>query len=250
MNNNNSDSTLYTNHYFLRAGECDAQGLMPLPLIVGRLIDTATDHANSLHIGYDNLNSRRMGWVLSRLLIDIDSRPGINSYYNVETWIEEMARMMSNRCFEVTDPEGRAFIHARSFWMAIDLDRRTAVDLSAISTSGMINSERRSSVARPARPASPAQVTSERNYTFRFTDLDFYRHVNSVRYVEMVLNSWPLERFDRQRIASIEIAFNHECHFGDTVSIRCDDSAELCSVVEVTRAEQRVMSVRIAWQNI
>ena len=223
---------------------------MPLPLIVARLIDTATDHANALSIGYANLIGMRMGWVLSRLRIDLDSRPSINSTYQIDTWIEDMSRLMSNRCFDITDHTGTPLIRARSIWMAIDLDKRTAADISSLKTDRMINRERRSPVARPSRPSSPATVTSSHEHTFSFTDLDFYRHVNSVRYVEMVLNSWGLERYDRQRIASIEIAFNHECHFGDTVSILCDDTDPHSSVVEVMRQDLRVMSVSITWQDI
>ncbi len=242
-------TTTYQNQYFLTAGECDAQAAMPLTLIVSRIIETATDHANSLGIGYANLISMNLGWVLSRLTIDIVNRPGINSPYTVTTWIEGFNRLFSDRCFEMADKDGTVFCRARSLWAAIDLEKRVAADLTVLDTAPMINTERHSPVKRQERPSSPAVVTTERQYRFMFSDLDFYRHVNSVRYVETILNQWSLERYDRQEIERFEIAFNHECHYGDVVDIKSDDSDPMKSVLEITRDGVRVTAVKIFWRD-
>ena len=55
----------HTHDYFLTAGECDATGHMPVQLLVSRVIEVATEHANSLNIGYANLQPRGIAWVLS-----------------------------------------------------------------------------------------------------------------------------------------------------------------------------------------
>ncbi|MDE6835460.1 MAG: hypothetical protein K2J03_00705, partial [Muribaculaceae bacterium] len=57
-------------------------------------------------------------------------------------------------------------------------------------------------------------------YTFRYNDIDFYRHVNTVRYVSLLLNSYSLEEFDKSFIRRLELSFLHEGNFGETVEIR------------------------------
>ena len=46
--------------YFLTAGESDAEGRMPLTLVAERIIEVATEHANSLGIGYATLITRNL----------------------------------------------------------------------------------------------------------------------------------------------------------------------------------------------
>ena len=44
----NGNPKIYSKEYFLTAGECDAEGRMPLTLLTSRIIESATCHANSL----------------------------------------------------------------------------------------------------------------------------------------------------------------------------------------------------------
>ena len=45
----------YTRDFFMTAGECTPQKEMPLPLLVSRLIEVATEHANIWGVGYAKL---------------------------------------------------------------------------------------------------------------------------------------------------------------------------------------------------
>ena len=69
----------YSHSYILTAGESDAEGRMPLTLVTERVIEVATEHANALNIGYDALIKKNIGWVLSRLSIEMLRYPRINA---------------------------------------------------------------------------------------------------------------------------------------------------------------------------
>ncbi len=47
--------TEYTKRYYLSAGECNPESEMPVPLLVSRLIEIATLHANEWGVGYAHL---------------------------------------------------------------------------------------------------------------------------------------------------------------------------------------------------
>ena len=85
--------------YLLTAGESDPRGLMPLTLVVERVIETATEHANSLNIGFADLSRKNIGWVLSRLAVEMTRYPAINERYSLTTWIESYNRHFSERSF-------------------------------------------------------------------------------------------------------------------------------------------------------
>ena len=54
----------YSHTYSLTAGECDPESRLPLPLIVSRLIEVATEQANAWGVGYARLKEDGQAWVL------------------------------------------------------------------------------------------------------------------------------------------------------------------------------------------
>ncbi len=242
-------SPIYTQSYFLTAGECNAEGWMPLPLIISRIIEVATNHANSLGIGYARLIEMDLAWVLSRVSIEIDTLPGINDTYVLNTWIESTNRLFSERCFTLTSPDGKVYASARTTWAAICISTRQAAN-PAVLGDVMFPADPPVCSVTPAKrtPALPEGAEC-RDYTFRYCDIDFNRHVNTVRYVELILNIWSLDRYDSFKIKRFDVAFHHECHFGETVSVRVmtDTEAQL-SMCELAKDSQRMVSSNIIWQ--
>ena len=60
----------------------------------------------------------------------------------------------------------------------------------------------------------------EVSYRFTYSDIDFNRHVNSARYVELIANCFPLELFDRHRMRRLDIAYIHEAPYGSEAIVR------------------------------
>ena len=238
-----------TLEYFLTAADTDAQGRMPLWLVVSRLIEGATLHANALGVGYADLLPLRMGWVLSRLSINVVRYPEANEAYTVTTWIESYNRLYSDRCFLFTDANGEPVAHVRSMWVAIDMDKRTAADLSQLPRERFVVSDRKCPVGRIGRPQTSGDDAAARELTWQFCDIDFNRHVNTVQYVRHILNQWDMERYDNHEIAAFEIAFHHECHYGDTAVLRHSDLSDGRSLCHITDPQGRcAVAASITWR--
>ncbi len=225
---------IFAQKYFLTAGECNAEGRMPLTLLTARLIECATKHANSLGVGYADLIKIDLAWVLSRVSIEIDELPGINAEYIVNTWIESTNRMFSERCFSVTDADGHIFAQARTTWAAICITTRRAAN-PAVLGDVLFPSDPPVCPVAPARRTPPLTADDRvGEYSFRYCDIDFNRHVNTVRYLDVILNGWDLIHYDNYEIARFDVAFHKECHFGDTVAGKFatdDDLQSSCELI-------------------
>ena len=55
----------------------------------------------------------------------------------------------------------------------------------------------------------------EYRYTFRYSDIDFNRHVNTLRYICVILNMFPLEFYDSHFIGRFEITFMKETYIDE-----------------------------------
>lgn len=239
---------LFNSHYNLTAGETDAQSLMPVTLIVERLIEIATRHANSLDIGYDRLSTAGIGWVLSRLSLEVDSYPRINDDYALNTWIEAYNRRFSERDFEMMDAGGNIIGRARSTWVAIDMHTRTMADLADFERDAFPCLDRPCPV-EPARRLQPMPADADVvPLRFGYSDIDFNRHVNTVRYLARVLDYWPMAHHDRYAVHRVDMAFNHEVRYGDAATLRVHTLPDAAECEILLPDGRRAAALRIVWR--
>lgn len=234
---------LYRHNFSLTAGECDATGHMPATLLTARIIETATEHANALGIGYAQLIKKNIGWVLSRLSFEMSRWPGINENYTLLTWIETYNRRFSERNFAVLDGEGNEIGLARTVWSAIDFAKRTGADLSEFERDSFPVYDRPCPMDKCPRIMPLGDDATAEEYTVRYCDLDFNRHFNTVRYVELLLNHWPLEHYDAHTLRRLDILFNRECHYGEQLTLRSQGDD-----IELMRRGERILASRLLWQ--
>lgn len=227
--------------FFLSVGEANPEQEMSIPLLISKLIDIATAHANSLDIGNPSMNDFHGGWVLSRLTLEMNQYPPVNSTYTVSTWIEGFNRHFSERAFRISSPDGFVYGYARSIWMVIDTETHESVSLSHFSLPGELISGEKPPIPRQAKhapivdascPDIPAGALIANaphfDYRFKYCDLDSYRHVNTVRYVQLLLNRFSLEDFDTYFVRRLELSFLHEAKYNmNTRVMRCDSFSEM-----------------------
>ncbi len=243
---------IYTAEWFLPAGQTDSRGLMPVTLIIARAIEIATLHANALGIGYSRLSSSRMGWVLARLAVEVTRYPGINETYSMSTWIEGYNRYFSDRCYEMRDEQGEIIASIRSVWVAIDMETRGMADLSELERDSFPLVENRCPVAKCRLPMIKGGAETEKStYTFTYSDIDFNRHVNTVRYIEAVINRWSLDFYDRHDIVRLEAAFEHECYYGETATLVSGPSARQADAIttHIITDGHRAVGVELTFKN-
>lgn len=233
-----NDVAEFTQTFFLSAGEANAQQEMSLPALTSRIIDIATAHANSLGIGNPAMEARGCGWVLSRLAIEMNRYPKVNETYSVTTWIESWNRHFSVRDFMIADAAGIPVGYAVSVWMVLGTRTRENAGLSHLSLPECMVSSRKCPTARPGRhpvvvdaghedplPCGAVRATAPGVVrTFGYADLDFYRHVNTVRYVTMLLNRFSLREMDETQISRLDIAFMREGRYDEPVKVLRADS--------------------------
>lgn len=238
----------YTHRYYLTAGECDAQQCMPIPLVARRVIEVATEHANSWGVGYARLIQNNEAWVLSRLTIELSSYPGINSDYSLTTWVEGFNRHFSERNMELTDGAGHPFGYVRSIWVAINIDTRQAASLDGLDAIARNVSDKPCPIQKQGRLRPVTAPSATGTYKFRFCDIDFNRHVNTVRYIELILDQWSMEHYDRFEISRFEIAFLRETHFGTEVTVSISDDAQDTHTVEISDENGAVCRAKVAFR--
>lgn len=242
----------YTVTNFQAAGMCNGQGEMPLASLIDVLIQTATGHANRSGFGYACLIQQNCSWVLSRVVAKIDTLPVINSTYILETWVENVNRLMTNRNFEMRDADtGKVMLQAKTVWCAINLESRRPADLPA-TFPDLLNvvNPRTVEVELGPKPRPVKEVTDHiDSYRFRFSDIDLNRHVNSCRYVELIVDHWDMEFFDRNRVSEIDLVFHHEALFNQESRLKVAMRDNVASIELADDRETTFCLARITFES-
>ena len=81
-------------------------------------------------------------------------------------------------------------------------------------------------------------------YTFRYSDLDAYRHVNTVKYMQLLANQYSLAEHDALHARRIELSFLHEVGYGTEVEIlryeaKDDEPGEHTSAFLIRKASDK-----------
>ena len=225
--------------YYLAAGECNPQGEMPLTLLMTRIIEVATFHANSWGAGYARLIQDNQVWVLSRVTIEMNAYPKVGTNYRLTTWIEDYNRHFSQRNMRIDDAQGNPLGYVRTIWMVIDMSTRASVDISQLD----YISDKISDLPCPIEEGHAL------DYTFGYMDCDFNRHVNTVRYLSHLMNLFDMDCYDHYFIHRMEISFIKETHYGETCQFVIDDTDPLDSHMSITDADgDDHVRARFHWQ--
>ena len=101
----------------------------------------------------------------------------------------------------------------------LDLSKRTAVDLRAVAESHNDAIVECPSPAEKPRKVPAPDAEPVLTHKVAYSDIDFNRHVNTMRYIEMMLDVLPIERFAEERPLRLDINFLKEARYGQTLSV-------------------------------
>ena len=247
--------------FFLSAGDADAEKELSLQTLASKIIEIATRHANHLNIGNPQMEDIHAGWVISRLTIEMISSPELDSYYEISTWIESFNRHFSSRCFQIAS-NGKIIGYVRTIWMIIDTVDHKNIGLSHFNLDSQLISGESVPISlqgkHPVILTKDSEQDNHKNalittdpvvyHTFQYADLDGYRHVNTVKYIALILNQFNLDYYDKNKIVRFELAFQNEARYGRLCRLlRYDDPQSQSSSFQLEDNEENrlLLSARL-----
>ncbi len=197
--------------------ETGARGELSMAALEQRIILAATAHADTLGIGFRNLIEKGKVWVLSRMSIEMSRPLRMHETFSIATWIETVNRSLSERNFAIIDSHGNEMGYARSMWACIDIESRhpALIEFDPCAVSG-----RSCPIARQPRMKPVSNPERVVDYRFTYSDIDFNRHVNSARYVELIANCFTMDWHDSHAIERLDIAYLREAAYGTDAEVR------------------------------
>lgn len=220
---------------------CDFTHKLFMGHLGNHLLNAADFHSTERGFGMNYLNPIHKTWVLSRLALEMEEMPAQYDKFLVETWVESAMKYFTNRNFRVVGLDGHVYGYGRSVWAMIDTDSRQPQDIFAI-RDGAINDWIESAHECPIEKSSRVKMGGgaglRRTIDTYYNDVDVNGHVNSVKYIEHVLDLFPVLWYREYHLRRFEIAYVAESHGGDKLSFYVEQTGEEEYCVRIAKLEE------------
>ena len=186
--------------------------------IISYMLNVAGTDAHRKGFGVEALQGHSFTWVLSRLAVDINTQPRQYSNIEIDTWVNEFNRLSSTRNFKMHIGED-VIAAGVSQWCMLNMETRQAVDMTQLK-----DIYERAMVAEPSPITAPARLRdiepqASVSRPVVYSDIDFNRHVNTLRYIDLIFDSLPIELIEKNNGMRLDINFIAEALYGEVLTI-------------------------------
>lgn len=186
--------------------------------IISYMLNVAGTDAHRKGFGVEALQGYSFTWVLSRLAVDINTQPRQYSNIEIDTWVNEFNRLSSTRNFKMRIGED-VIAAGVSQWCMLNMETRQAVDMTQLK-----DIYERAMVAEPSPITAPARLRdiepqASVSRPVVYSDIDFNRHVNTLRYIDLIFDSLPIELIEKNNGMRLDINFIAEALYGEVLTI-------------------------------
>lgn len=201
---------------------CDFSHRLFMGHLGNHMLNAADFHSRDRGFGMDYLNSINKTWVLSRLAIEMNDMPRQYEKFYVETWVESAMRYFTNRNFRVVaateSPTPIVYGYGRSIWAMIDTVTRQPCNLLDVNNGSIleyVEKEKENPMDKLSRVKMSDDAELLRTIETQYNDVDINGHINSVKYIEHVLDLFTVDWYKQHTLKRFDIAYVAESHAGD-----------------------------------
>ncbi len=179
-----------------------------------------------------------LGWVLARVALHIKRIPQWRERFFVETWVRNLYHGFTDRCIRVVDEDGDEIVSMLATFAMLDLKTRSSVDLN-----GDIG-VRLNECIEPDEPLAIKRIpsinrTAVEEISFKhkpkYSDVDINGHMNSIRYLDHILDYLPSEYLNTHNLTDFVVAYMKEGDATEELAYGIKELEENHYLVQVTK---------------
>lgn len=213
------DNKVGTYNFVAEPFHVDFTGHLTMSVLGNHLLNCAGFHAADRGFGIASLNENHYTWVLSRLAVELEEMPYQYEAFSIQTWVENVYRLFTDRNFAILNKDGKEIGYARSVWAMISMETRKPADLLTLHGGSIVDyvCDKECPIDKAGR-IKVSENAAPVEYQTKYSDIDINGHVNSIKYIEHILDLFPIEMFKEKRIKRFEMAYVAESYYGDVLS--------------------------------
>ncbi len=209
----------YESENVIQAHEVDFMNRLRIDSLFILLQDTAAAHADKLNLGYTALLEHNFAWVLSWAKVEIEEFPCFAEAITIKTWPKKKYKLYSLRDFRIFNKTGGLIGKATTAWLPINLKSKRIIDTSSLPAPIHYQEQQSAIDLLPRKITQPLEKEFLFTKHMRYTDIDLNQHVNNIKYIELIMDSFSKEHYENAKLKNIEINFLSESKYNEVIEV-------------------------------
>ena len=163
--------------------------------------------------------------------------------FYIETWVRNLYHGFTDRCIRVMDEEGNEIATILATFALMNLKTRSSVDLNGdigIRMTECMEPEEQIAIRRiPSINRQPIEEVAFRRRP-HYSDIDINGHMNSVRYLDHILDHFPIEYINSHDLTDFIVAYMKEGEATEELSYGIKELEQDRYLVQVTKENSDV----------
>ena len=196
----------------------DFQSRIKLSHLTDLILTASGYNADENGFGIRHLHRLGATWVISRYALEMDYFPKQYEKISIETWVQEVHTLNTIRNYRVYNEQGEVIGNSTSVWVMINLETRRPMELKLLEGIHDFATLQPSGIDRPLKLDAVEDGLID-EFSIKYTDIDINQHVNTVHYLDWMVDSFTLEEHRANSIHRIDVNFMNEVVYADQVAV-------------------------------
>ncbi|XEO76119.1 hypothetical protein WKT22_01140 [Candidatus Lokiarchaeum ossiferum] len=219
----NTEHSKFSQNFQVRYGEVNQSGQLMIHHLFNYMQEIAFNHADALANTIEGKSHFDFAVVWTRMKLEVEKIPNWKENLTISTWISPLKdqQRFAFRNFAIFNQSGQKIGKGYGSLLFFDLKQRKAMGVPKEVENYPTHEE-------PGDSHHFSQIdinVSEKkdtSFSTNFQDLDIYRHVNNVKYIEWAFNEVKPEIYKLYIPSSVEINFLKELRLGESFCVQTE----------------------------
>jgi len=226
------------------SADTDMNSRIRIGSLANLLIQSAVSSADKLEAGYGGLRQQKLFWVLSRMTIEITKPLTWYQCGEIETWPKDVIKILYLRDFIVRDNEHELIAKATSGWLAVDIDTKSPRTVQGGQSSFFDKLKDKHAMSSSPEKLFPVREGEVTEITTTYFDIDVNGHVTSSRYLDWMMDTFPVDFHQNHYPVKVSINYLNETRLGETVQLSKNTIDGKMYVFEGLNKDRNIFSFR------
>lgn len=208
---------MFKEKYVVTSNDVDSSLQIRVSSLLRYMQETATNHADKIKFGHNELEKDNLIWVIIRMQIEINRLPKLDEEFYVTTHPGKSKVFMFPRYFQVYDKHNNLLLNASSTWVVLNYETRKVV-INPFKDRKLPEDEDKIDLPLPEKALGESPVLVETRKA-KYSEVDMNGHINNTRYVDYILDLHDSEFHKKKMVKSLLINFDKEIMEGDLISL-------------------------------
>lgn len=219
MNKLSNSKLSLINPFKITSADVDMFARIRLGALVNLLIQSAINSADQLGFGFGGLKQQHLFWVLSRLTLEIDRPLKWYEEVTVETWPKDVEKILYVRDYLIRDANLDIVARATSGWLAIDLETKRPKVIDGLDAEIFSHLKEKHAIENLPEKVMPIKDGESHEFKSSYFDIDLNKHTTSSRYVDWMMDTFPIDFHETNYPKKLIINYNKETMPGESVTL-------------------------------